>query len=94
MMEGSYAQIEPGMIVLDRDGEQMGAVKEVLFDEESRIFHGVVIKHHLFERSLMLPAGDLERLHERRLYTNSLASELEPYLSPGERHKELEEQYE
>jgi len=94
MREGSYAQIEPGMHVLDHEGRSLGAVAEALFDEASSIFHGVVIRPGLLQAPLLCPADRIVRVHDRVLHVDAAASELEPYESPGERHRELEERYE
>jgi sporulation protein YlmC with PRC-barrel domain len=39
----SWLLIEPGWTVYDAAGQKVGKVKEVLADEQSDIFHGLVV---------------------------------------------------
>lgn len=39
----SWLLVEPGWTVLDGAGEKVGKVDEVLGDEQSGIFHGLVV---------------------------------------------------
>jgi sporulation protein YlmC with PRC-barrel domain len=39
----SWLLIEPGWTVYDATGQKVGKVKEVLADEQSDIFHGLVV---------------------------------------------------
>lgn len=94
MREGSYAQIEPGMHVVDRDGGNLGAVDEALVDEASNIFHGVVIRPGLLQRPLFCPANRVVRVHDGVLHVDAAEGELEVYEAPGDRHRDLEERYE
>jgi uncharacterized protein YrrD len=89
MKEGSYLEIEPGMPVVGRDGKHLGVVEEVLEDEGSGIFVGLVIKAgHLFGRPMLLHGEHIERLHEGVVSVDATAEELEPYVSPAEALRE------
>ena len=85
MQEGSYALIEPGMEVIGRNGAVLGSVREVLADEASDIFKGLVLRTGLFGHDLLIPGERLERVHERTVYVDAAMGELQPYLSPEER---------
>jgi sporulation protein YlmC with PRC-barrel domain len=39
----SWLMVEPGWTVYDAAGEKVGTVKEVLADEQTDIFHGLVV---------------------------------------------------
>lgn len=39
----AWLMIEPGWTVYDASGEKVGKVKEVLADEQSDIFHGLLV---------------------------------------------------
>jgi hypothetical protein len=39
----SWLLVEPGWPVLDAEGERVGRVDEVLGDEQTGIFHGLVV---------------------------------------------------
>jgi hypothetical protein len=90
MREGSYALIDPGMEVLGSDEAVLGSVTEVLVDEGSNIFVGLVVRPGLFAHTLFVPGERLDRVHEGKVYANVAAGELEPYLSPEERRARKE----
>jgi sporulation protein YlmC with PRC-barrel domain len=39
----SWLLVEPGWLVVDADGRRVGKVDEVLGDEQTDIFHGLVV---------------------------------------------------
>jgi hypothetical protein len=89
MKEGSYLEIEPGMRVVGRGGKGLGVVEEVLEDEGSGIFVGLVIKAgHLFGRPMLLHGEHVERLHDGVVFVDVVPEELEPYVSPAEAMRE------
>ena len=91
MREGSYLEIEEGMPVLGRDEEELGLVEEVLEDDGSGIFVGLVLRAGgLFGRSVLLPGDRIDRLHDGVVYANAAAADLEPYTSPEELMHERE----
>lgn len=93
MREGSCTQIHPGMRVVGRDGETIGAVHEVVADEASGIFVGLAVRPNLFTHSLLVPGERVERLHEEVVLVDAVVEELAPYLSPEERHHAAAEAY-
>src|SRR6266536_1760863 len=89
MKEGSYLEIQPGMRVVGRGGTSLGVVEEVLEDEGSGIFVGLVIKAgHLFGRPMLLHGEHVERLHDGVVSGDAVPEELEPYVSPAEALRE------
>jgi uncharacterized protein YrrD len=85
MKEGSYLEIEPGMRVVGRGGKSLGVVDEVLEDEGSGIFVGLVIKAgHLFGHPMLLHGEHVERLHDGVVYIDAAPEQLEPYVRPAE----------
>lgn len=89
MKEGSYLEIEPGMRVVGPGGEHLGVVEEVLEDEGSGIFVGLVIKAgHLFSHSMLLHGEHVERLHDGVVSVDVAPEELEPYVRPEEAMRE------
>ena len=94
MREGSYAAIEKGMRVVGRDGETIGGVDEVIVDEGSGIFVGLAVRPNLFTHALQVPGDRVERLHEGVVYVDAVESELRPYDTPEEKHRQAEQAYE
>src|SRR5687767_14369254 len=86
MREGSYALIERGMRVVGRDGKTIGGVHEVLVDEGSAIFVGLVVQPSLFTRELKIPGEAVDRLHDGVVYVTTVEEELAPYVTPDERY--------
>lgn len=57
----SWLLIEPGWTVYDAAGDKIGKVKEVLADEQSDIFHGLVVANStiLAERVAEIREGEI-----------------------------------
>jgi sporulation protein YlmC with PRC-barrel domain len=57
----SWLLIEPGWTVYDAAGKKVGRVKEVLADEESDIFHGLLVADEevLAERVAEIREGEV-----------------------------------
>jgi uncharacterized protein YrrD len=91
MKEGSYLEIEAGMPVVGRGDEEIGMVAEVLEDEGSGIFVGLVVSAGgLFGAPLFVPGETVERLHDGVVTVDAVAEALEPYVSPEEVLRERE----
>jgi hypothetical protein len=89
MKEGSYLEIEPGMRVVGRGEKSLGVVEEVLEDEGSGIFVGLVVKSGLlFGHPMRLHGEHVERVHDGVVYADVTPEELEPYVSPAEALRE------
>lgn len=58
----SWLLIERGWPVLDRDGKEVGKVDEVLGDQQSGIFHGLVVDGDevLAERVDQIREGEIQ----------------------------------
>ena len=63
---GSYLTLEQGMAVLSSDGEDLGRVEEVLADEGSDVFDGLVVRMGALRRDRrFVEAGQVEEIYER-----------------------------
>lgn len=61
----SYKVLEPGTPVADRDGYEIGTVRQVLENEAEHIFDGLVISTSAGER--FVDAPEVARIAERRV---------------------------
>lgn len=93
MREGSYAEIEPGMRVVGRDGETIGSVHEVVADEQSGIFVGLAVRPNLFTHSLLVPGDRVERFRDGVVSVDALQGELSEYVSPEEKMHDTAQAY-
>lgn len=96
MHEGSYNDIHAGMPVVGPDGDTgWGRVDEVLYDEASDIFVGLVIERGglLSKQRLMVPGEHVVSVHGDRVTINAPEEALEPYLSPEERAAQARQEY-
>ncbi len=89
MTEGSYTQIEKGMRVIAPDGHTLGSVTEVLYDEGSDIFVGLVIQHDSFRQPCLVHGQHIEGLRDRVVHLSVDESAMEPYVSAEERYREV-----
>ena len=63
---GSYLTLEQGMAVLSSDGEDLGRVEEVLADEGSDVFDGLVVGMGTLRRDRrFVQADQVEEIYER-----------------------------
>jgi hypothetical protein len=96
MREGSYYEIEAGMAVFGPDrAAREGRVAEVLTDEASDIFVGLVVIEGslLHERRLFVPGECVAAVRDRRVELDRPLDEMEPYLSAAQRLAESKERY-
>jgi uncharacterized protein YrrD len=62
----SYLTLEHGMAVLSSDGEDLGRVEEVLADEGSDVFDGLVVGMGALRRDRrFVEADQVEEIYER-----------------------------
>jgi hypothetical protein len=54
-------------LVYASDGQEVGAVSEVLGSQEEDIFHGIVIRTGAFAHETMIPAQHVARITTRRI---------------------------
>jgi sporulation protein YlmC with PRC-barrel domain len=86
MREGSYMEIEPGMKVVDPRGDTVGAVDQVVVDEESGIFVGLAVRHGLLIGEKRLVHGEhVEALQNGVVHITRRWQELEEYIPVEER---------
>ena len=64
----SWLLIEPGWTVYDAAGEKAGKVKEVLADEQTDIFHGVLVEHGLLDGDEKVVAERIAEIHNGHLH--------------------------
>jgi uncharacterized protein YrrD len=63
----SWLMIEPGWTVEGEDGKEVGAVHEVLGDEDADIFDGLAVSHGLLKRPRYVPAENVGAITEGRV---------------------------
>jgi uncharacterized protein YrrD len=66
----SWLMIEPGWAVLDRDGNEIGTVKDVLGDEDADIFSGVAVSSGLLAKRRVVAAESVTLISEGRIETD------------------------
>jgi len=60
----SWLMVERGWSVLDRSGEKVGTVEQVLGDQSSDIFNGLAVSHGLVGRPRYVPSERVASIHE------------------------------
>jgi ribosomal 30S subunit maturation factor RimM len=66
----SWLVVEPGWSVVDRDGNEVGRVKEVLGDEAADIFSGVAVATGLLGKKRLVPAERVTLIREGVIETD------------------------
>lgn len=96
MHEGSYNDIRHGMPVVSPDGEIRARVDEVLYDEASDIFVGLVISHErlLNDQHLFVPGEHVTAVRGGEVFIDQPLAELKPYVSPAEKFARAHDAYE
>jgi hypothetical protein len=62
----SHLTLPDGVPVFDRDGERVGVVDRVLYDDATDIFEGVIVRTRVIPGGHVLAAADqIAELHER-----------------------------
>jgi uncharacterized protein YrrD len=63
---GSYLTLEQGMAVVSSDGEDLGRVEEIIADEGSDVFDGLVARMGTLRRDRRFVQADhVEEIYER-----------------------------
>ena len=81
----SWLVIEQGWDVVDRDGEEIGKVEEVVGDSGRDIFNGLTIAQGMFSRGRYVPAEQVAEITEGRVrlaLTKDEAEHLPEYDEP------------
>jgi uncharacterized protein YrrD len=60
----AWKVMEPGWLVRDADGNELGKVAEVRGDVESDIFDGITVKHGLLGKAEYVPADRIAGIFE------------------------------
>jgi hypothetical protein len=60
----SWKMIEPGWVVVGRDGETLGRVRALLGDGVADIFSGLVVSHGLLRPSRHVPSERVAAIYE------------------------------
>lgn len=84
MHEGSYMEIEPGMRVVGAERDGIGIISQVLADQASGIFHGLVVRHGLFGDTRLVPGDQVEAVRDGVAEITSRWDELREYVPPRE----------
>jgi hypothetical protein len=81
----SWLVVERGWEVVDRDGERVGQVEEVLGDENADIFDGLAVATTLLGRPRYVPAEQVAEIREGqvRLALDAAAAERLPEHEPS-----------
>jgi uncharacterized protein YrrD len=69
--------IERGWVVADRDGSEIGQVRDVLGDMDRDIFHGLAVATNLVGRARFVPAERVGEIVEGHVETDLAADEVE-----------------
>lgn len=78
----SWKTIPDNSAVFSSDGEEVGAVYEVLGSEQSDVFHGIVVRSGLLGKDVVVVADQIERLSNGRIDVTLSAEQmrdLEPF---------------
>ena len=96
MREGSYSEIQRGMTAVGTGGEpERARVEQVLYDEASDIFVGLVLDPgNVISRQRLLARGEeVEAVHDGQVLLNVSLASLQPYLTPEEKFARAQEPY-
>jgi uncharacterized protein YrrD len=89
MSEGdpvAWLMIEPGLKVVDADGDQVGRVEEVVGDQNADIFSGLLISTGLFSGHRFVPAEQVGVITEEEVHlrlTSDQVKQLTDKTAPG-----------
>jgi uncharacterized protein YrrD len=73
----AWSVIEHGWKVLDRDGDDLGTVHEVIGDENADIFNGLTIHSGLMKKTRYVPAERVAEIVEGQIRLDVDDEELE-----------------
>lgn len=73
----AWKVIEPGWQVVDRDGEEVGTVHEVVGDANADIFTGLTLHRGLLKRPGYVPSERVAEIVEGRIALDVAADEVD-----------------
>ena len=73
----SWLALEPGAVVLARDGAEVGRVSRVVADRQKDIFSGVAFRSGIVGSERFAPADSIEELREGSVRLALSAAEVE-----------------
>ncbi len=73
----SWMTLGSGTPVLSRDGEELGAVGDVIADRQKDIFSGITLRGGLLSKDSFVPADKIETMTEEAVRLTISASEAE-----------------
>ena len=73
----SWFLIEPGWTVVDADGQEVGAVDEIVGDSGSDIFNGLAVSTGLLKRPRYVPAERITEIRDGCIRLDVSADEIE-----------------
>ena len=82
----SWLVIERGWSIVDRDGNEIGRVDELVGDTGKDIFSGIAVSEGLFKGRRFIPSERVSEIVEGRVtvdLTGREAEQLEEYQPPG-----------
>jgi hypothetical protein len=73
----AWTAIKPGHKILDREGNEIGAVHRVLADDGADIFHGVSLRRGLLGPEVEITADRIERITAEYIHSDVGAGQVE-----------------
>jgi uncharacterized protein YrrD len=86
----SWFMIEPGWTVVDRGGEELGEVDELVGDTGQDIFNGLAVTAGLLRRPRYVPAERVAAITEGRIELDLSAAEFERLTEHAEQPQSAE----
>ena len=86
--------IEPGWLVRDADGKELGRVHEVTGDENADIFDGLTIKHGVLSKDKYVPSEHVAEIREGEVVldlSRDAVERLETFTEPAPEEQVLPE---
>jgi uncharacterized protein YrrD len=82
----AWIMIEPGWLVRDADGEEIGRVHEVTGDENADIFDGLTIKQGILSKDKYVPSEHVAAIREGEVVldiSHDAVESLETFTEPA-----------
>lgn len=79
----SWKVVERGWRVVGRDGEELGAVHEIVGDGEADIFNGITVSPGLLKSNCYVPAERVTEIVVGEVRVDADADELERFEPPS-----------
>ncbi len=90
----AWIMIEPGWLVRDVDGKEIGRVHEVTGDENADIFDGLTIKHGVLSKDKYVPSEHVAEIREGEVVldlSRDAVERLETFTEPAPEEQVLPE---